>query len=39
MGWIILEAGIALVLAIAIVWWTIAPSTRKRPPDDGDAPR
>jgi hypothetical protein len=39
MGWIILEAGIALVLAIGIVWWTMAPGKRKRPPDDGDPPR
>ena len=39
MGWILLEALVALVLAIAIVWWTMGPKTRKRPPDDGGAPR
>jgi len=38
MGWILLEALVALVLAIAIVWWTMGPKIRKRPPDDRDAP-
>jgi hypothetical protein len=32
MAWLILEALLALVVAIAIVWWTI--SARRRPRDD-----
>jgi hypothetical protein len=39
MGWIFLEALVALLLAVGIVWWTMGPKTRKRPPDDRDAPR
>jgi hypothetical protein len=38
MGWILLEAFIALAFGVAIVWWTMGPKIRKRPPDDG-APR
>jgi hypothetical protein len=38
MGWILLEALVALVFAVAIVWWTMGPKIRKGPPDDG-APR
>jgi hypothetical protein len=30
MGWILLEAFVALVIAVAIVWWTM--SARRRPP-------
>jgi hypothetical protein len=30
MGWILLEAGVALLLGIFIVWWTV--SARRRPP-------
>lgn len=39
MGWIFLEALVALLLAVGIVWWTMGPKTRKRPPDDPDARR
>jgi len=39
MGWIFLEALLALGLAIGIVWWTMGSKTRKRPPDDPGAPR
>jgi hypothetical protein len=39
MGWILLEALVALVLAIAIVWWTMGPKIRKRRPEDRGAPR
>lgn len=39
MGWIFLEALLALALAIGIVWWTMGPRTRKRPPDDPGTPR
>jgi hypothetical protein len=34
MGWIFLEALVALLLAIGIVWWTMAPK-RKRGSRDG----
>jgi hypothetical protein len=34
MGWIFLEALVALVIAIAIVWWTM--SGRRKPPPDRD---
>ena len=30
MGWILLEAAVALTLFVAIVWWTMG-STRSRP--------
>jgi hypothetical protein len=33
MGWIFLEALVALLLAILIVWWTIG-AKKKRPPLD-----
>jgi len=29
MGWIIFEASVALLIALAIVWWTVSPA-RKR---------
>lgn len=29
MGWVILEALVALLLGVAIVWWTMSPA-RKR---------
>ncbi len=32
MEWIFLEALVALVLAVGIVWWTMGPKSRKRPP-------
>jgi len=32
MGWILLEAGVALVLAILIVWFTMG--GRRKPPGD-----
>jgi hypothetical protein len=31
MGWILLEALLALVIAVAIVWWTV--SARREPRD------
>lgn len=34
MGWILLEALVALLLAIGIVWWTMGPKTRRRGKDD-----
>ena len=36
MGWILLEALVALLLAVLIVAWTMWPA-RKRPPADGKA--
>jgi hypothetical protein len=35
-GWVFLEIGIALVLAIAIVWWTLP--RKPRPPEEKDEP-
>jgi hypothetical protein len=32
MEWFFIEALVALALAVAIVWWTMAPS-KKLPPD------
>lgn len=29
MGWLLLEAGVALLLLILIVWWTLPRSRRK----------
>jgi hypothetical protein len=37
MGWIFLEAGVALALAIFIVWFTMG--GKKRPPAGGDEAR
>jgi len=34
MEWILLEALVALVIGVGIVWWTMAPSRRKRRGDD-----
>jgi hypothetical protein len=31
MGWLLLEALLALVIAVAIVWWTV--SARRKPHD------
>jgi hypothetical protein len=39
MGWILLEALVALLLAVGIVWWTMGPKMRKPPPGDDGAPR
>jgi hypothetical protein len=39
MGWILLEALVALLLAVGIVWWTMGPKLRKRPPGDDGPPR
>jgi hypothetical protein len=39
MGWIFLEALLALVVAVGIVWWTMGSKTGKRPHDDDRAPR
>jgi len=36
MGWILLEAFVALVIAVAIVWWTM--SARRKPPDGRPRP-
>jgi Flp pilus assembly protein TadB len=36
MGWILLEALVALLLAIGIVWWTMGPKRKKRLPGDRD---
>jgi hypothetical protein len=36
MEWIFLEMLVALVIGIAIVWWTMAPSRRKRAERDAD---
>lgn len=33
MGWILLEAFVALVLAFAIVWWTTGAQRKRRRPD------
>jgi hypothetical protein len=33
MTWFLLEALLALVLAVGIVWWTMGPR-KKKPPDD-----
>jgi len=35
MGWILLESLVALLIAVAIVWWTMGPR-RKRPRRDGE---
>ena len=31
MGWFLLESLFALIVAVAIVWWTMGPKRRKRP--------
>jgi len=31
MGWLLLESLLALAIAVAIVWWTMA--ARRKPPD------
>ncbi len=31
MGWFLLEALVALLIAVAIVWWTMGPKRRKPP--------
>jgi hypothetical protein len=36
MGWIFLEAGVALLLAVLIVWWTFG-ARRKPPPSPTDS--
>jgi len=33
MEWFLLEAFVALVIAVAIVWWTT--SARRKPPESG----
>ena len=38
MGWFFLEALVALVVAVGIVWWTMGPK-RKRTRDDATATR
>lgn len=32
MGWILLEALVALLLAVFIVWWTMGPRKPRPPP-------
>jgi hypothetical protein len=39
MGWILLEALVALLLAVFIVWWTVAPTKKRRRPAPGKDPR
>ncbi len=40
MGWILLEALVALLLAVLIVAWTMWPKRKRpRPPADRDGPR
>jgi len=34
MEWMLLEALVALLLAIGIVWWTMGPKTKRRGRDD-----
>jgi hypothetical protein len=37
MGWIFLEALVALLIAVGIVWWTMGPkrkASRRNPPTD-----
>ncbi|HEX4885379.1 MAG TPA: hypothetical protein VFX05_14655 [Casimicrobiaceae bacterium] len=38
MEWIILESLVVLALALAIVWWTIAPGRRRRKERDREPP-
>ena len=35
MGWILLEAGVALALAVFIVWFTMGGKRREPPPGSG----
>jgi len=37
MTWILLEALVALLLAVGIVWWTMGPKKNKSPRDDPPA--
>jgi hypothetical protein len=37
MGWILLEAGVALALAVLIVWFTMGGKRREPPPGSGSA--
>jgi hypothetical protein len=39
MGWIFLEALVALALAVGIVWWTMKPAKRRVPEEDKAADR
>jgi hypothetical protein len=39
MGWIFLEALVALALAVAIVWWTMSPKKKRAPGEDKAADR
>jgi hypothetical protein len=34
LGWVFLEIGIALVIAVLIVWWTLPRKPRERKEDD-----
>jgi hypothetical protein len=36
MGWFLLEALFALVLAVGIVWWTMGPKAKKPPAADAN---
>jgi hypothetical protein len=38
MGWILFEAGVALLLLVAIVWWTMASTRRRSRPDAARPP-
>ena len=42
MGWVFLEIGVALALAILIVWWTLPRKPRERDgarKDEGERPQ
>jgi hypothetical protein len=34
MGWFLLESLFALVVAVGIVWWTMGPPRKRKPPRD-----
>ena len=36
MGWFLLESLFALIVAVAIVWWTMGPKRRTPPRDPND---
>ncbi|MEO5700564.1 MAG: hypothetical protein ABIS17_14175 [Casimicrobiaceae bacterium] len=36
MGWFLLESMVALLVAVAIVWWTMRPAGRRDRADQGE---
>ena len=34
MGWLLFESGVAFLILVGIVVWTMAPSRKRRPPAD-----